>query len=120
MSADAVKAQLEQFRADFQRLRSEIAKVIVGQDYLIERMLIGLLADGHVLIAHTKEETRRVATHDGAQPFGFSMRKIAPWNESETYRLPRRSNVRPFGSRKPTARACNTCRTPSYKRWRFT
>ena len=33
-----------------QTLMSEIGKVIVGQKYLIERLLIGLLADGHVLI----------------------------------------------------------------------
>jgi MoxR-like ATPase len=29
---------------------SEIRKTIVGQDYLIERLLIGLLANGHVLV----------------------------------------------------------------------
>ncbi len=32
------------------RLTDEIGKVIVGQSYLIERLLIGLLADGHILI----------------------------------------------------------------------
>jgi MoxR-like ATPase len=32
------------------QLKSEIGQVIVGQDYIIERMLIGLLADGHILI----------------------------------------------------------------------
>src|SRR6267142_2652780 len=31
-------------------LVGEIGKVIVGQKYLIERLLIGLLADGHVLL----------------------------------------------------------------------
>jgi len=31
-------------------VRAEIARVIVGQDYLITRLLIGLLTDGHVLI----------------------------------------------------------------------
>ncbi|MCK5393193.1 MAG: AAA family ATPase, partial [Candidatus Omnitrophica bacterium] len=29
---------------------SEIKKVIVGQDYLIERLLVGILANGHVLV----------------------------------------------------------------------
>ncbi len=32
------------------RLREEIGKVIVGQAYLIDRLMIGLLANGHVLI----------------------------------------------------------------------
>ncbi len=35
---------------DLQPLISEIRKVIVGQDYMVERILIGLLADGHILI----------------------------------------------------------------------
>lgn len=33
-----------------QKLFSEVGKVIVGQKYMVERLLIGLLADGHVLI----------------------------------------------------------------------
>lgn len=33
-----------------QKLISEIGKVIVGQRYLVERLIIGLLADGHILI----------------------------------------------------------------------
>lgn len=32
------------------RVRGEVARVIVGQDYLITRLLIGLLTDGHILI----------------------------------------------------------------------
>lgn len=35
---------------DLQPLLTEIRKVIVGQDYMVERILIGLLADGHILI----------------------------------------------------------------------
>src|SRR5262245_5685720 len=50
MSAEAIKGQLEQFRTDFQRLRSEIAKVIVGQDDIVEGTLICLIAGGHVLL----------------------------------------------------------------------
>jgi len=33
-----------------ERLLSEVRKVIVGQRYLLDRMLIGLLADGHLLL----------------------------------------------------------------------
>ncbi len=32
------------------RLRSEVRKVIVGQEYMVDRLLIGLLANGHVLL----------------------------------------------------------------------
>ena len=31
-------------------IKSEMQKIIVGQDYLVDRLLIGLLADGHVLL----------------------------------------------------------------------
>jgi MoxR-like ATPase len=50
MSADAVKDQLDQFRADFLKLRQEIGKVIVGQDDIVEGTLAGLIAGGHVLL----------------------------------------------------------------------
>ncbi|MFZ9344313.1 MAG: AAA family ATPase [Opitutales bacterium] len=32
------------------RLRAEVARVVVGQQYLVDRLLIGLLANGHVLL----------------------------------------------------------------------
>lgn len=50
MSVEAIKSQLDQFRADFQRLRQEIAKVIVGQDEIVEGTLSALIAGGHVLL----------------------------------------------------------------------
>ena len=31
-------------------LREEVGKVIVGQSYMVDRLLIALLADGHVLL----------------------------------------------------------------------
>ena len=50
MSTDAIKEQLSQFRTDFTRLRQEIAKVIVGQDDIVEGALGALIAGGHVLL----------------------------------------------------------------------
>jgi MoxR-like ATPase len=50
MSSEAIKAQLDQFRSDFQRLRAEIGKVIVGQDDIVEGTLTALIAGGHVLL----------------------------------------------------------------------
>jgi MoxR-like ATPase len=47
---EAMKGQLDQFRADFQALRREIAKVIVGHDDIVEGTLTGLIAGGHVLL----------------------------------------------------------------------
>lgn len=41
---------LEELNASAELLRQEISKVIVGQENLVERILIALLADGHILI----------------------------------------------------------------------
>ena len=32
------------------RIRTEVAKAVLGQDAIIERLLVALLANGHVLI----------------------------------------------------------------------
>ena len=45
-----IQQKVEKESLFVEKLTSEIRKVIVGQDYLIERLLIGLLADGHVLL----------------------------------------------------------------------
>jgi MoxR-like ATPase len=50
MSTEAIKAELESFRTDFTRLRQEIAKMIVGQDEIVEGTLTALIAGGHVLL----------------------------------------------------------------------
>src|SRR5271154_6590405 len=46
----AINEQVKRESEFVRTLVGEIGKVIVGQKYLIERLLIGLLADGHVLL----------------------------------------------------------------------
>ncbi len=46
----AINEQVKRESEFVRVLVGEIGKVIVGQKYLIERLLIGLLADGHVLL----------------------------------------------------------------------
>ena len=43
LSAEAIKER-------FDAVRAEVAKVLVGQDELVQRLLLALLADGHVLL----------------------------------------------------------------------
>jgi len=45
-----IGALVEQKSAFVRTLLSEVDKVIVGQRYMLERMLIGLLANGHILL----------------------------------------------------------------------
>jgi MoxR-like ATPase len=48
--AEETRQQLEQFRADFEALRREIGKVIVGQDEIVTGTLTALIAGGHILL----------------------------------------------------------------------
>lgn len=41
---------VESLNASFQKIRSEIAKIIVGQDVIIEQLFISLLSRGHCLL----------------------------------------------------------------------
>ena len=53
MRQDEIQAMNEKVKKEsafLGMLRQEIGKVIVGQDYIIERLLVGLLADGHILL----------------------------------------------------------------------
>ena len=47
---DGLRQQFADFRADFEKLRSEIGKVIVGQREILDDLLISLIAGGHVLL----------------------------------------------------------------------
>src|SRR5262245_15737641 len=49
-NAEQVKGQLDQFRSDFDALRREIGKVIVGHEDIVAGTLTGLIAGGHVLL----------------------------------------------------------------------
>ena len=47
---EAIQQKIQEESAFVDRLMSEVGRVIVGQRYMVERLLIGLLADGHVLM----------------------------------------------------------------------
>ncbi|MGB0739672.1 MAG: AAA family ATPase [Planctomycetaceae bacterium] len=50
MTEDSLSQALDLFRADFQRLKSELARVIVGQTQILDDLLVALIAGGHVLL----------------------------------------------------------------------
>jgi len=45
-----ITKEVEKYSAITKTITAEVRKIIVGQEYLIERLLIGLLADGHILV----------------------------------------------------------------------
>lgn len=46
----ALRERIESSSAFVDKVRTELSSVIVGQEYMIDRLLIGLLTDGHVLL----------------------------------------------------------------------
>ena len=46
----AINEKIERESAFIDLLQMEIGKVIIGQKYLVERLLVGLLANGHILL----------------------------------------------------------------------
>jgi MoxR-like ATPase len=47
---DVIQQQIDRERVLVERLRSEMARVVIGQSYLVDRLILGLLCDGHVLL----------------------------------------------------------------------
>jgi MoxR-like ATPase len=58
------------------RLREEIGGVIVGQRYLIDRLLIGLLANGHVLLEGVPGLAKTLSVKTLAQAINAHFRRI--------------------------------------------
>ncbi len=50
LSPEQMRGQVDAFRQRVQRLRSEIAEVIVGHDEIVTGVLVALLSGGHVLL----------------------------------------------------------------------
>ncbi len=57
-------------------LIAEIRKAIVGQDYLIERLLIGLLANGHILVEGVPGLAKTLSVKSLAQALNTKFQRI--------------------------------------------
>ncbi len=74
-----VKQVGEQIKASqeiIEGLFREIGKVIVGQHYLVERLLIGLLADGHVLLEGVPGLAKTMSVRTLAQAVSVKFQRI--------------------------------------------
>ena len=79
MTEDA-SAQVEDYARVFKDLVSEVGKIIVGQEEMISRLLIGILAGGHVLLEGVPglAKTLTVRTLATAIDTGFSRIQFTP------------------------------------------
>ncbi len=72
--AAAELSEVARLQDKFQNLKAEVAKVLVGQEAMLHKLLLGLLAGGHVLLegvpglaktlvgAHARQQHRRPAS----------------------------------------------------------
>ena len=67
---------VEQILASRERIRAELAKVVVGQDDVIEQMLIGLFAGGHCLITGAPGLAKTLLVKSLAQIFHLKFQRI--------------------------------------------
>ncbi len=74
--APEIEAQAQKLN----RLREEVGKVIVGQTYMVDRILMALIADGHILIEGIPglAKTTAVKTMSDAIHTGFSRIQFTP------------------------------------------
>lgn len=80
LSMEERKARLSELFPFVSSIKNAVAHVIVGQEIMIERLLIGLLADGHVLLegAPGLAKTRTVRSLARAIDLGFSRVQFTP------------------------------------------
>jgi MoxR-like ATPase len=62
--------------ASMERLLYEVKKVIVGQDHLLERMIVALLARGHLLVEGVPGLAKTMAVKTLAQAIGGDFKRI--------------------------------------------
>ena len=73
---EAINARVKQQARFVDSIREEVGRVIVGQRYLIDRLLIALLCDGHILIEGVPGLAKTLSVHTLAQTIGASFVRI--------------------------------------------
>ncbi|MCP5520773.1 MAG: MoxR family ATPase [Verrucomicrobiales bacterium] len=72
----AINAEVQRASAFVQPLLSEMGRVIIGQKYLVERLVIGLLADGHVLLEGVPGLAKTLAVKSLASCFNVKFSRL--------------------------------------------
>ena len=76
MDITTLNKQVQQESLFLQDLKREVGKVIVGQDDLVEKMLVALLADGHILIEGVPGLAKTLAVKTLAQAIHAQFQRI--------------------------------------------
>ena len=76
MDITTINKQVQQESIFLQDLKREVGKVIVGQEALVEKMLVALLADGHILIEGVPGLAKTLAVKTLAQAIHAQFQRI--------------------------------------------
>ncbi len=76
MDASDINRRSTELRAKLEPLYQEIAKVIVGQRAMVDRLLIGLLTGGHILLEGVPGLAKTLAARTLAQGLRLSFQRI--------------------------------------------
>ena len=76
MDITTLNKQVQQESLFLQDLKREVGKVIVGQEDLVEKMLVALLADGHILIEGVPGLAKTLAVKTLAQAIHAQFQRI--------------------------------------------
>ena len=71
-----ISERVERESATLHRLRSEIGKVLVGQQYLVERLILALLCNNHVLIEGVPGLAKTLAVNTLARTIAATFSRI--------------------------------------------
>src|SRR5262249_60084720 len=72
----SIHEQVKEASAFAYRLREQIGTVIVGQPYLVDRLLVGLLTGGHILLEGVPGLAKTLAVKTLAQAIAADFRRI--------------------------------------------
>src|SRR5574337_1470156 len=72
----AINDRVKEEAACLYRLREEIGRIIVGQRYLVDRLMIGLLANGHVLLEGVPGLAKTLSVKTLAQTIDASFQRL--------------------------------------------
>jgi MoxR-like ATPase len=75
-NVEAVRKNVERQAQFVNRLRKEISQVVVGQQYMIDRLLTGMLANGHVLIEGVPGLAKTTAVNTLAKAMACTFKRI--------------------------------------------
>ena len=76
LETEETKALIEEFRDSFERIRVQVRKVIVGQEEVVESLLLTLLVGGHCLITGMPGTAKTLLVRTLALALGLTFKRI--------------------------------------------